>query len=208
MEKKIAIILALILIAICLVAGGCSTFSGESSLKAWKDLLSLAPETEPASSEQQGTSLEDLLLDKQTEDQEQQNTKEEYVVVSLYFADEAGSLVSENRQVVKTEGIARQTIQELLKGPDNKDYQGVFPQGSKLLDINIKEDGWCVLDLSEQVRQIRNAQEEKLLLNSIMSTLGQFPTIKRVSFLIEGQPADKMAGYVDLSQPIEIGNKI
>ena len=88
MDKRIVVILALILVAICLIAGGCSTFTGDSSLKAWKELLSLTPESETANSQQQGTSLEDLLLDKQAEGQD---TMEEYIVVFLYFADETGS---------------------------------------------------------------------------------------------------------------------
>lgn len=205
MDKKIVVIVAIILVAICLIAGGCSTFTGDSSLKAWKELISLAPETEPANSNQEGTSLEDLLLDKQEEGQ--QDTVEEYLVVSLYFVDGDGaSLASENRQIVKKEGIARQTLQELLKGPDNEQYKNPFPTGSQLLDINIKEDGTCIVDLSSQVRQIDNAQEEQLLVDAIVKTLGQFPTIKRVSFMIDGQAADQLAGYLDLSQPIELEN--
>ncbi|NLO21118.1 MAG: GerMN domain-containing protein [Syntrophomonadaceae bacterium] len=203
MDKKIVIIAAIILVAICLLAGGCSTFTGDSSLKAWKELLSLAPETETASSDKQGTSLEDLLLDKQTEGQDM---VEEYIEVSLYFADGAGSLVAEDRQIVKTEGIARRTLQELLKGPENTQYKNLFPPGSQLLDINIKEDGWCIVDLSAQVRQIANAQEEQLLLNSIIKTLGQFPTIKLVSILIDSQSVDSLAGYMDLPQTIELMN--
>ncbi|MGI6422718.1 MAG: GerMN domain-containing protein [Syntrophomonadaceae bacterium] len=202
MDKRIVVILALILVAICLIAGGCSTFTGDSSLKAWKELLSLTPESETANSQQQGTSLEDLLLDKQAEGQD---TMEEYIVVFLYFADETGSsLVSESRRIVKKEGIARQTLQELIKGPDNNQYKNIFPTGSQLLDINITEDGSCIVDLNSEVRKVKNAQEEKLLVNAIVKTLGQFPTIKRVSFLIDGQVADHIAGSLDLSEPIEI----
>jgi GTPase Era involved in 16S rRNA processing/spore germination protein GerM len=136
---------------------------------------------------------------------EGQDTMEEYIVVFLYFADETGSsLVSESRRIVKKEGIARQTLQELIKGPDNNQYKNIFPTGSQLLDINITEDGSCIVDLNSEVRKVKNAQEEKLLVNAIVKTLGQFPTIKRVSFLIDGQVADHIAGSLDLSEPIEI----
>ena len=46
----------------------------------------------------------------------------------------------ERREIIKTEGIARSTLQELLKGPDNPAYQNVFPEGTRLLHKS--ETGW------------------------------------------------------------------
>ncbi len=199
MDKRIVILLAVIVTAICLISGGCSTFAGDNSLKAWKELLSLAPEPDTVD-DNSGTSLEELLLDKQVD---QQDTTE-YLVVSLYYVDATGSgLVSEDRKIVKTEGIARQTIQELLKGPENSEYSSSFPPGTKLLDINIKEDGLCIVDLSSEVRQVQDEQQEKLVVYSIANTLGKFPSVRRVSFMIDGQPTENIGGYMDLSKPLE-----
>ncbi len=199
MDKKIMILVAVIVTAVCLISGGCSTFAGDNSLKAWKELLSLTPETDTVN-DNSGTSLEDLLLDKQAD---QQDT-EEYVVVSLYYADATGSrLVSEDRKIIKTEGIARQTLQELFKGPENTEYSSVFPEGTKLLDINIKEDGLCIVDLNSEVRQVKNEQQERLMVYAITNTLGKFPSVQRVSFMIDGQPSEKIGGYIDLSNPVE-----
>ncbi len=199
MDKRIMIMVAVIVTAICLISGGCSTFAGDNSLKAWKELLSLTPESGTVS-DNSGTSLEDLLLDEQVD---QQDTAE-YVVVSLYYADATGSsLVSEERKIVKTEGIARQTLQELFKGPENTEYSSVFPEGTKLLDINIKEDGLCIVDLSSEVRQVKTEQQERLLVYAIANTLGEFPTIRSVTFMIDGQPVDYIGGYMDLSYPLE-----
>ncbi|KUG04499.1 spore germination protein-like protein [hydrocarbon metagenome] len=199
MDKKIVIMVAVIVIAICLISGGCSTFAGDNSVKAWKELLSLAPETDTVD-DNSGTSLEDLLLDNQVA---QQDTAE-YVVVSLYYVDATGSsLTSEDRKIVKTEGIARQTLQELLKGPGTAEYSSVFPEGTKLLDINIKDDGLCIVDLSSEVRQVKDEKQERLMIYAMVNTLGEFPSIKRVSFMIDGHPSEYIGGYLDLSQPIE-----
>ncbi len=199
MDKRIVILAAIIVIAICLISGGCSTFAGDNSLKAWKELLSLAPEEDTAD-DNSGTSLEDLLMDKQVEPQD----TAEYVVVSLYYVDSTGSsLASEDRKIVKTEGIARQTLQELFKGPENSEYSSVIPEGTKLLDINIKEDGHCIVDLSSEVRQVKDAQQEKLVVYAITNTLGKFPSVRSVSFMIDGQPSDYIGGYLDLSDPVE-----
>lgn len=199
MNRSIIIIAAVVILGICLLSGGCSTFVGDQSMKAWKDLLSLAPKEDKVSEED--TRLEDLLVDS-TSDVQQETA--ESLVLALYYADSAGeSLVSEDRKIKKTEGIARETLNELLKGPVNSDCKTVFPEGTRLLDINIKPDGKCIVDLSAEVRQVKSAQEEKLLVYSIANTLGGFPTVKSVSFMIEGQACDSIAGYVDLSSPIK-----
>ena len=124
MDKRIVVILALILVAICLIAGGCSTFTGDSSLKAWKELLSLTPESETANSQQQGTSLEDLLLDKQAEGQD---TMEEYIVVFLISPMRRSSLVSESRRIVKRKELLAKLCRNWIKGPDNNQYKNIFP---------------------------------------------------------------------------------
>ncbi len=199
MNRSIVIIAAVIILGICLLSGGCSTFVGDQSMKAWKDLLSLAPKEEPVS--EQDTRLEDLLAESTSASQQEVG---ESLIMALYYADSAGnSLVSEDRAIKKTEGIARETINELLKGPVNTDCKTVFPEGTRLLDINIKPDGMCIVDLSGEARQVKTAQEEKFLVYAITNTLGAFPTVKSVSFMIEGQACDSIAGYMDLSSPIK-----
>jgi germination protein M len=204
MNRKFIIMLAVIIIGICLLSGGCSTFAGDNSLQVWKELLSIDPD-EPEKekvSDKNGTSLEELLAN-QTKKEDVADTAE-YLTVTLYYADADGTtLAAEEREIVKTEGIARKTLEELFKGPQNAKYSNVFPKGLKLLDINIKEDGSCVVDLSSEARQAKSAAEEELLVYAIVNTLGEFPTVERVSFLISGEQVDTISGHMDLSQPVE-----
>lgn len=203
MNRKFIIVLAVIIVGICLISGGCSTFAGENSLQVWKELLSIEPKEpkEEKISDKNGTSLEDLLAN-QSEKEEAADTAE-YVTVNLYYADGDGAtLAAEVREIVKTESIARKTLDELFKGPKSPEYYNVFPEGSKLRDINIKNDGLCVVDLSSQIKQVK-AEDEELMVYAIVNTLGEFPAIKAVSFLVEGEQVDRIAGRLDLSQPIE-----
>jgi len=201
MDRRIIIIAALLIIAICLISGGCSTFVGDDSLKAWKELLSLAPEEDSNNNDGSSiTSLEDLLLD----NRDSSYDSDEYISVSLYYMDSGSSkLAVEDREIVKTEGIARKTMQELLKGPENPDYSSVIPEGTRLLDINIKPDGLCIVDLSQEVREISSEEQERLVVYAITNTLGKFPSVRALSFMINGQETDYIAGYMDLSNPIE-----
>ena len=71
--------------------------------------------------------------------------------VILYFTDQEGEqLIAEERQISKVEGIARATVEALLAGPENGDLQSALPEGTQLMDINIKEDGLAVIHLQRR----------------------------------------------------------
>lgn len=197
MSKKAVSILAVILLAICLISGGCSAPSDKRvDINSWKDLLSLSPEkskTIPPNGPEQ-----EVKPGKNPE------AGQELIEVKLYFVGPDGkSLVMEKRSIAKTEGIARNTLQELIKGPAGNENLPVVPEGTRLRDINLKPDGLCIVDLSSQARQAGSAEQEKLMVYAITNTLGQFPTVKDVSFMIDGQGVETVAGFLELSKSIK-----
>ncbi len=103
-------------------------------------------------------------------------------------------------------GIARSTINELFKGPETPGYLSVVPEGTRLLDINVKPDGLCIVDMSHEARQVANKQQEEMMVMAIVNTIGQFPTVKEVTFRINGEPVQEIGGFMDLSQPIKPAN--
>ena len=42
------------------------------------------------------------------------------------------------------------------------------------------------------------------MVNAILRTLGQFPTISRVQILIEDKPVDSLGGLLSLSDPLPV----
>lgn len=203
MTKKFICFLAVIVLAICLLSGGC--FSTENNtIKAWKELISLSPQKDKAqkSDSETGLLIDNLLKKQNNDSQEEKSGKN--IEVELYFLDPGGKkLIKEKRNITKVEGIARKTIEELIKGPAKDENLPVFPEGTRLLDINVKPDGLCIVDLSSQARNISNQQQEKYMIYAITNTLGQFPTINEVEFMINGDRVDAIGQYVDLSIPIE-----
>ncbi|HHV16120.1 MAG TPA: GerMN domain-containing protein [Gelria sp.] len=198
MNKKAISILAVILLAICLISGGCSAPADKRvDIKNWKDLLSLAPEKSkilPA-----GGPEKEVKPGQNSEIADQ-----ELIAVKLYFVGSDGkSLVMEERSIAKTESMARNTLQELIKGPAENENLSAIPEGTRLRDINLKPDGLCIVDLSSQAQQVSSGEQEKLMVYAIANTLGQFPTVKDVTFMIDGQRVDTIAGYLDLSNSIK-----
>ncbi len=190
MSKKFVCILAVVLLAICLISGGC-TPQTDTKITDWKDLLKVSP-----AKNTQNQSDDAVPYSKRT-------PQVETIGVELYFASgEENKLTAEKRSIPKVEGIARQTMEELLKGPKNSANKAIAPQGTQLKDINLKPDGLCIVDLSSEARQVGNQDQAETMVRAITNTLGQFSTIKRVKFMINGDPVDSI-GHFALSGSIE-----
>ncbi len=131
---------------------------------------------------------------------------EESIEVNLYFSDSTGKkLVEEQRSIPKVEGIARATLEELIKGPSEQSgLLPTIPAGAKLLDINLKPDGEAIIDFSPEIGSNHTGEKEgeNLTVYSIVNTLTQFPTVKSVRFRIGGQDVKTLAGNVNLDQPV------
>ena len=70
-------------------------------------------------------------------------------LITLYFTDSVDNkLVAEQREIPKVMGIARATMEELIKGPTEPSLKATLPANTKLLDINIREDGLAIVDFS------------------------------------------------------------
>ncbi len=196
MRNTFIVILTIILLGICLLSGGCSK-PDQNTISEWQELLKFPSDREPG----KVNNNSDISLPVEPS----MTTPKTSVEVSLYFADSAGQkLVREDRSIAKVEGIARETMEELLQGPANVESIEVFPAGTRLLDINLKPDGLCIIDLSSEACQVANRSQEQLMIEAVTKTLGQFPAVQQVTFMINGENVDRIGGYVDLSAPIGI----
>lgn len=126
--------------------------------------------------------------------------------VTLYFADPSGQyLVPVTRTIPKVEGIARATLQELILGPDStSDLLPTIPAGTALRDINIRPDGLAIVDFSKELvaNHKGGTSGEMLTVYSIVNTLTQFPTVKKVQLLVEGKYQQTLAGHLDIREAL------
>jgi germination protein M len=127
----------------------------------------------------------------------------ETMQVVLYFSDPSGNyLVAEEKTMPMVEGIARATIEELIRGPElSSQLLPTIPAGTVLKDINIRPDGLARVDFSKELiaNHSGGSLGENLTVYSIVNTLTQFPSVKEVQFLVEGQYVNTIAGHVDVS---------
>ncbi|WP_051688030.1 GerMN domain-containing protein [Desulfofalx alkaliphila] len=191
MKKKILwrclTILALLMLAVCLTA--CGSKGGEEGETA----ITITPTDEPLMEEPTADSVTVLsdMVDK--------------VNVVLFFANDQGYLVPQNRDVPKVDGLARVTMQELAKGPEaNSGLLPTLPPGTQLRDINIR-DGLCTVDFTGELKENHpgGSSSEMLTVYSIVNTLTQFASVDRVEILVNGQRIESLGGHLNLMETLE-----
>ena len=128
-------------------------------------------------------------------------TGEDAMQVMCYFADEEMNLLSETRTVEKTPGVARKTVEELLKGPKDASLTATIPAGTVLLDINITAEGKCIVDLSKEFANFESEAAAKTGIFSIVNALTEFQSIKEVEFRVDGKKVNSISG-VDVKEPL------
>jgi len=127
--------------------------------------------------------------------------------IVLYFVDSAGfSLVSEERQIAgcndERQCIA-QTLEALAAG--SSEYQPVLPESTRVLGVEL-EGGLARINFSRDLvnRHPGGSLSELLTVYGLTNTLAvNFPNLRHLQILIEGQVEQTLKGHVDISRPIK-----
>lgn len=121
----------------------------------------------------------------------------------VYYQDGDGYLVPVTRQVEKTDGIARATLNLMVASPENDlsaarlGLKTTVPEGTTF-DLDIR-DGKARVDLSKEALSCMSAEQETLMVQSVAQTLCGFDTVEEVSFLFDGQQRSKLTYGTDVS---------
>lgn len=122
----------------------------------------------------------------------------------VYYQDGEGYLVPVTRQLDKTDGIAKATLNLMVASPENDlaaarlGLKTTVPAGTTF-DLDIR-DGRARVDMSKESLSCMNAEEETLMVQSVVQTLCTFDSVEEVSFLFDGQQRSKLTYGTDVSQ--------
>ncbi len=80
-----------------------------------------------------------------------------------------------------------------------------LPAGTRLLSIKLV-DGLATVDFSHELQTNFTGGDTQGIrtVSAVLRTLGQFPTIDRVQFLVEGKSVDTLGGMLSLSAPLPV----
>ncbi len=184
---RLRLLLLAIMVGALLVFGGCSLSERLQSLKGSR------AQVQPGD------------LPEMADDLESTADLQEMTKVVLYFKDGDGRwLVPERQEIPKVTGIGRAALEALCRGPVSRDLKPSLPAGTEVRGVNVKPDGTCVVDLNQAATKIpaQNSKAEALAVSAIVNTLTEFPTVKKVQILIEGQIRETLAGHIPIDVPL------
>lgn len=126
--------------------------------------------------------------------------------ITLYFSgSQAEFVVPEIREVEvdQGKGIEETIINELIKGPYTEELDSAIPKGTRLITVETK-DGVCTLNLSKEFveNSYTGSAGETMTVYSIVNSLTELPSVKKVQFLIEGEKREVYL-HMAFDTPIE-----
>lgn len=127
--------------------------------------------------------------------------------ILLYFGTQDGShLTTETRQIdfcTSEEECLRATVQALIRGPQG-DLVAIMPPQAELLAIST-EQATATVDFSRALigHHPGGSLSELFTVFGLTNTLVvNFPHIRQVRLLVEGQTVETLKGHVDLREPL------
>ena len=122
----------------------------------------------------------------------------------VYYQDNSGYLVPVMRSIPETDGIAKATLSLMVQSPYNDmeaarlGLRTVLPENVSM-DLDVMSDGVARIDLSQEVLNLPDAAAESVMVNAVVQTLTEFPTIETVRFLVGGQEIETLTHGTSVS---------
>ena len=111
----------------------------------------------------------------------------------------------EQRQLASpTVGVARAAFTEVITGdPHGPGLSTMAPAGTQVLGVNRKDD-LLILDVSEEIRSTGTGSAGEIAFaQQLAHTATQFPGVRSVRLLVEGERISELWGHLDWSAPIK-----
>jgi spore germination protein GerM len=129
--------------------------------------------------------------------------------VRLYFESSKMLLAPEARNVALPENAAAAVpivVRELLKGPGIDGSLRLFPADTVLRGAYLLPGGIAVVDLGGPTLAAgwqTGTHQELMAAHSVVQTLAaNFPDVKRVRLVVNGTPAETLAGHLALDRSL------
>lgn len=128
----------------------------------------------------------------------------------VYYQDNEGYLVPVMCSVPMEDGIAKATLNLMVKNAGN-DMQAarlglrtVLPENTAI-DLDIA-NGLARIDLSKEALTLPDAAAETNMISAIVNTLTEFDTVQEVEFLIDGRKIEKLPHGTEISGKFRRGD--
>ena len=142
----------------------------------------------------------------QVEKKEEKKEKNQEFTINVYYPNEDGTkLLPVKRKVrpLSSEDKYTAAVKSLMEGTKEKGKIVILPKQAKLRSVKLV-NGVAKVDFSQDLVKhfVGGSTGEEMLVGSVVNTLTEFPEVKQVQILIEGNPVETLGGHMDLSTPL------
>jgi len=130
-------------------------------------------------------------------------TVDKKIVLYRVPTDGTQYLLPETKSIKVAENdFALATLKALVETlPNDKTMQNIFPKGTKVLGVDVK-NGIAVVNFSKEfAAKTEGEYATVMMVNAVVNTLTQYPEIKKVRILVEGRKIEVL-GQMDLEEPL------
>lgn len=154
------------------------------------------PEEVDVADEENDEENDEVVSDKDEDEDLASSESEETVARELYLLDESGLVVPQTIELPKSESAATQALEYLVKDGPITDllpngFQAVLPVGTEIIGLNLEDDGTLIVDVSEDFTDYEPENELKIL-QSMTHTLTQFDSVEKIKLWINGENQSEM----------------
>lgn len=187
------------------------------SLRVWRRWLALVlaaltltagcagPGARPEGTDAGTQALEKRVSELESELSAARKAAERKEAITLYFVRNLPTemrLVPEVREVGWQADMPKAGLEELIKGPEDKDLDSLIPRETKVLDVSVRNFIAYANFSPEITRMSVGSTGEALVIAAIANTLIKFPGVEKVQILVDGQKVESLAGHVDVTEPV------
>ena len=134
------------------------------------------------------------------------------LTLKLYYPNEDGSRllpVVKKTKLEKGQNAYTVAIKTLLETEPGTGKMRIIPQGTQLRNVKLV-NGVARVDFSKDLVKKFNGGStgELMLVGSIVDTLTEFPEVKSVQLMVEGQEIETIAGHMDTAAPLKRMEKL
>ncbi|MGB3346401.1 MAG: GerMN domain-containing protein [Candidatus Humimicrobiia bacterium] len=155
---------------------------------------------EPTETTEETTETTDETTEETTTEETQEKPAE--ITILIYFSDDQAEYMKGEYRTISNDDPVKNAVNELLKGPNSANLYALIPEGTKLLNAEIKNN-IAYVDFSTDILEgvAGGSTLQRFIIYTIVNTLTEIDEVDAVQILIDGKNV-KTFGDFDISTPL------
>ncbi|GAG66150.1 unnamed protein product [marine sediment metagenome] len=155
---------------------------------------------EPTETTEETTETTDETTEETTTEETQEKPAE--ITILIYFSDDQAEYMKGEYRTISNDDPVKNAVNELLKGPNSANLVALIPEGTKLLNAEVKND-IAYVDFSSDILKGASGGSilQRFIIYTIVNTVTEIDEVDAVQILIDGKNV-KTFGDFDISTPL------